>query len=209
MVVLVSLAVGVALFASSGLVAGNSIDIGVNYDGESIEDGEVIKVNETEFEVNFSVESEVQINSVYASLHNETVARGVGGETKSYSTTHILTTKLGPNVYTVTVKDIEGNTESYWVDFYREPVTVPEMQEAVVRLQNEKERIEEEIDELKEKRDKLKGEKDDILASLNETEKDGSEDSLPVAVEGLPGFTALGALVAFLAVVGLVVRRRR
>lgn len=211
LVLLAGVVLAVPLVTASGSAVADNVDITVEYDGEEIGDGEKIQVNETEFEVDLVVESETQINSVYANLHNRTVAQGVGEDGYRFNTTHVLTTDVGPNVYTVTVNNLDGDTEIHRVDFYREPVTVPELYEAVERLEEEKNELKDEIDQLEEKREELESRNDELLVALNETEEE-SEGTLPAAAgegEGLPGFTVVAALVGLLGALGLAVHRRR
>jgi len=205
---LVALAVVALLVVASGSVAADGIDVTVEYDGEEVADGEKVEVEETEFEVNVTVESEDGINSVYATLHNRTLAQGAGGDAYRFNTTHVLTTEVGPNEYTVVVKGVNGEKEVHRAYLHRVPTNVGELQEAIHRLEEEKNKLEEEIDELEEKREELENRNEELLVALNETE--GSEDSLPVSAgERLPGFTGVGALVALLVAAGLVARRRR
>lgn len=195
----------VALLAVSSVAApaaaqDDGIDITVSVDGEEYDHDDRVDTDAEELVVNVTVESENELNVVESSLHSRSIIAGASGN--SYNTSHVLDTRLGPNDYTVTVEDVEGNVERHRVNFYREATNPRELREVVERLQERRDRLEEEIDELEERRDELNQTQQDLRQQLNESDgsngDDGGSDDDGASDEpqGLPGFGALVALVA-------------
>jgi hypothetical protein len=208
---IVALAV-VALLATAAVVAppvsaqDGDVSIQVSAGGEEYDDGERVDVEADELMVNVTVESENELNFLRSSLHTQSIVVGVSGN--SYNTSHVLETRLGPNDYTVTVEDVDGNVARHSVNFYKEATSPRELRQVVNRLQNRKERLEDDIDELRNRRDELNETRQELRQQLNETRNDGgdtneTEDS--EEPQGLPGFGVLVALFA----VALVAAGRR
>ena len=208
---IVALAV-VALLATATVVAppvsaqDGDVSIQVSAGGEEYDDGERVDVEADELMVNVTVESENELNFLRSSLHTQSIVVGVSGN--SYNTSHVLETRLGPNDYTVTVEDVDGNVARHSVNFYKEATSPRELRQVVNRLQNRKERLEDDIDELRNRRDELNETRQELRQQLNETRNDGgdtneTEDS--EEPQGLPGFGVLVALFA----VALVAAGRR
>lgn len=208
---IVALAV-VALLATATVVAppvsaqDGDVSIQVSAGGEEYDDGERVDVEADELMVNVTVESENELNFLRSSLHTQSIVVGVSGN--SYNTSHVLETRLGPNDYTVTVEDVDGNVARHSVNFYKEATSPRELRQVVNRLQNRKERLEDDIDELRNRRDELNETRQQLRQQLNETRNDGgdtneTEDS--EEPQGLPGFGVLVALFA----VALVAAGRR
>lgn len=202
----------VALLATAAVVAppvsaqDGDVSIQVSAGGEEYDDGERVDVEADELMVNVTVESENELNFLRSSLHTQSIVVGVSGN--SYNTSHVLETRLGPNDYTVTVEDVDGNVARHSVNFYKEATSPRELRQVVNRLQNRKERLEDDIDELRNRRDKLNETRRELRQELNETRNDGgdtneTEDS--EEPQGLPGFGVLVALFA----VALVAAGRR
>jgi hypothetical protein len=208
---IVALAV-VALLATAAVVAppvsaqDGDVSIQVSAGGEEYDDGERVEVEADELMVNVTVESEKELNFLRSTLHTQSIVVGVSGN--SYNTSHVLETRLGPNDYTVTVEDVDGNVARHSVNFYKEATSPRELRQVVNRLQNRKERLEDDIDELRNRRDELNETRQELRQELNETRNDGgdtneTEDS--EEPQGLPGFGVLVALFA----VALVAAGRR
>lgn len=186
----------VALMAVSTAAAQDGITVNVSVEGEQASDGERIQVKQQEVAVGVTVESENELNTLEASLHNETVIAGINGT--EYSTSQILEIRPGSNTYSVVAKDLEGNLERFSVDLYREPVTVREVREAVERLEDRRNALENDVERLEKRRDELTERRDNLSSRLKDTGdgeggNGGGDDS---GSEGLPGFTAVVTLVA-------------
>ncbi len=194
----------VAGLVAVGLVASpasaDSVSVEVVVEGEQVEDGETFEVEEQEVAVGITVESENELNTLETNLHNTTVYAGIN-ETR-HTTSQVLETRAGSNVYTVVATDLEGNEARLAVDLYREPVTPAEIRDAVESLEDRRNTLESEIDELEERRDQLNQTRQELLEQVDEDDDGEPED------EGLPGFGVLAALVA-LSLVAFRVDRRK
>jgi len=191
-----AVAVLVAVVAIVSPAAADPVSIEVSVEGEAVEDGETFEVDEQEVAVGVTVESENELNTLETSLHNTTVYAGIN-ETR-HSTSQILETRAGSNLYTVVAKDLEGNEARFTVDLYREPVTPAEIRDAVESLEERRGSLEDEIDELEHRRDELNRTRQDLLQQVD----DGDDEEPDDDGEGLPGFGVFAALVA-LALVAL------
>jgi opacity protein-like surface antigen len=202
----------VALVATAAVVAPpvsaqeGDVTVQVSVAGERYDDGERVEVEADELRANVTVDSDNDLNAFRSTLHTKSVIVGVTGN--SYNTTHVLETRPGPNDYTVTVEDVDGNVARHTVNFYKEATSPRELRQVVDRLQNRKERLEDEIDELRNRRDELNETRQELQQQLNQTRNDGgggNTDEPEQEPQGLPGF---GVVVALLAVALVSMRRR-
>ena len=207
--------------AQDGNGAGDGISVSVTVGGEEVSDGERLNIEEGENFANVTVESENELNTLSAELHNKTVLMGINGT--SHYQSYVIETRPGPNFYTVTASDLAGNTAIFSVNLYREPTTVVELRQTVERLETRKAVIENEIVELEERVEELEQANSDLeesLVSLRGTdghegevasEEDGEEveeTNVEETEQTLPGFTAVAAILAVVVGVFAVYRRR-
>lgn len=217
-------AVPVSAHAGHGSDGGDGTDgfsVSVYVDGTEVSDGERMNVKEGEVFVNVTVESENELNSLTAEFHNKTVSMGIN-ET-SHSQSYVVESRPGPNLYTVTVKDLAGNTAVQSVDLYREPNNAVEMKRTVERLEKMISATESEIAELEQRREELEQAKSDLedrLVALQDSaaneeevasgDDEGAEEvNLEESEQTLPGFTALAAVLAVALGLFAVYRSRR
>jgi len=204
-----------------GAEASADVSVSVSVDGTEVSDGETLNVEEGEVFVNVTVESDNELNSLTAEFHNKTVSMGIN-ET-SHRQSYVVESRPGPNLYTVTARDLSGNTAVHSVDLYREPKTALEMKTTVDRLERRIATVEDEITELEERREELERANEDLeerLVALQDSEaneeevasgKDSNEEE-PNAEETqqtLPGFTVVAGLVAVVVGLFAVYRSRR
>lgn len=197
------------------------ISVSVSVDGTEVSDGERLNVEEGEVFVNVTVESENELNSLTAEFHNKTVSVGIN-ET-SHNQSYVVESRPGSNLYTVTAKDLGGNTAVQSVDLYREPTTAVEMKRTVDRLEKRIAVVENEIAELEERREELEQENNDLEERLvalqdsdtNEEEVASGDDegveevNTEESEQTLPGFTVIAGLIAVVVGLFAVYRSRR
>ncbi len=202
----------VGLLSASPVSAQEDGDISVDIvvDGVDATDGERIEVGtDEEVRVNVSVESETELNTLEARLHNKSITMGVN-ETEHHES-YFVGTEPGANVFTAEATDLDGNTATASVELYREPVTAVEMRQVVERLSDRKQALEDEIEELEERRDALEekryGLEEQLLVLEEEVADDEEFQEVAAEERNLPGFTVVAALSALL--IGLLAVRRR
>ena len=181
----------------------DDISISVDIDGDEVGNGEMLEVEGEELTANVTVRSENELNTLEARLHNKSVVLGINGT--SHSEVYVLEPRPGPNFYTVTATDVEGNRATFVANLYREPMTAVELSRTVERLEREISSTEQETVALEENRNELEQTRRELQQRLNELENetdggdgDGTEDDTGGEGngEGLPGFTAVAALLA-------------
>ncbi len=218
----------VTLSASAPPVAaqeGEEPSVSVSFESEDVSDGEKVEILPTqEIKVVATARSDNELNTLEGRLHNTTVMQGINGT--SHNVSHALSTRPGPNFYTVKVTDTEGNVATSTINFYRIPSNTVQVKRVLERLEQRKFSLEKDIESLEERKESLQEENEDLRQRRQNAEEerlafdstsgadgDGDgEDEEPETDEAgeqsLPGFTAVAALVAaLLAAVG--VNRRR
>jgi len=219
-------AVSVAASASPvSAQEGDSLSVSVSFESEDVSDGEKVEILPTqEIKVVATARSGNELNTLEGRLHNTTVTQGINGT--SHNVSHALSTRPGPNFYTVKVTDMKGNVATSTVNFYRIPSNTVQVKRVVERLEQRKTSLEEDIGSLEERKESLQEENEDLRQRRQEVEEErlsldsqsgaggdsdgeGEEpETDEVGEQSLPGFTAIAALVAaVLAAVG--VHRRR
>lgn len=206
------------------------ISVSVSFESQGVADGERVEILPTqEIKVVATARSENELNTLEGQVRNTTVMQGINGT--SHNVSHAISTRPGPNFYTVEVVDMEGNAATSTVNFYRIPSNTVQVKRVIERLEQRKNSIASEIDSLKERKEELQEENEDLRQRRQEAEDellalepsssgpddDGDNDGegggepQPGGVTGgesLPGFTAVAALVAvLLAAVGANRRR--
>jgi len=182
----------------------DGISISVEIDDEEVANGERLEVERDEITANVTVRSENELNTLEARLHNKSVLLGINGT--SHSEVYILEPRPGPNYYTVTATDVEGNRATSTANLYKEPVTAFELSRTVERIEREISSVEQETVALENNRDELEQTRQELQQRLNELENetdDGEGDGVSEDGnggegdgEGLPGFTVIAALLA-------------
>ncbi|MDZ7688667.1 MAG: hypothetical protein U5J64_08095 [Halobacteriales archaeon] len=185
------------------------ISVSVVVDGDEVTDGErtVLDEGDDELFANVTVESENELNTLEARLDNRSVILGINGT--SHDESYVLEPNPGPNFFTVTATDVNGNTATFTANLYSEPVTAVEQRLAVERTERRINATVQETAVLEERRQELEQTRMDLESRLGELENgtaqdgdggtddgddedtDGGDDG-----EGLPGFTVVTALLA-------------
>lgn len=206
-VLIAAVLVCLAAVAISPSVSAES-DITVTVNGEAIADGETVQVESSPV-VNVTVESDTTLTSV------RTVAGGsysvVGADGSSYTTSRTVSV-LGETEFSVTANEEGGESYTHTVVLTRPSETPRDLQRDVRSLRDGIESMEGEVDRLEQRRNELRQRNENLTRRLNETRAqlentsdDG--DSGESDGQGMPGFTAVAALVAA-SVVGFAVSRR-
>lgn len=197
--------------------------VSVSFESEDVSDGERVEILPTqEIKVVATARSDNELNTLDGRLHNTTVVQGINGT--SHNVSHALSTRPGPNFYTVKVTDTEGNVATSTINFYRIPSNTVQVKRVLERLEQRKTSLEGEIGSLEERKESLQEENEDLRQRRQVAEEErlafdspsgadgdsdeGGKESGEVGDESLPGFTAVAALVAaLLAAVGANRRR--
>lgn len=203
------LALTVAVLSASPVSAQeDDVSVTVVVGGEEVSDGERITVEDAEIPLNVTAESPNELNTLEASIHNQTTVQGINGT--SHTQSYVVETRPGTNVLTVRATDVEGTSARFTVEMYDEPATPVERQRAVENLRGQVASVEREVTRLEERRTELEErqtELQDRLDSLSANMTDGGGEAEDgengdggsgdgEGGEGLPGFTALAALVS-------------
>lgn len=176
------------LFTASTPVAA-SVSIDLEIDGEPVEDGDVVDVEEVA-EVAIQVESDDTLNFVRTSLGTEEYSVGV--DATEYRVNQTLVPPLGQSHYTVYAETLGSDSASKSVTLDRPPANEAEFRQVLRQQRNELERMQQQMTELREHRENLSAENERLRQEIEEVEE---EDG----VVPLPGFgfgVALAALAA-------------
>jgi len=196
----------VTVSALPGVAAQPEITLAV--DGEEVSDGDTVEVGSTA-QVRLTVNSDVKLTS--ARIESGSMFNIAGLDRTTYNVTQPVTVS-GQQELSVEVTDVEGGTSTRTVVLTRSSDTGSDLQREVDSLRDGIESVQDDVDDLRERRDELQQRNENLTRRLNETrsdidgESDGTEDSGGGGGQGMPGFTAVAALVALsVAVIG---RRR-
>ncbi len=179
------------LFASLTAVAA-SPDVSVYVDGESVDDGDTVEVEDATVDVRVVVDSGTTLSSVRTEAGTSSSIAALNRTTYNASQSISVGQET---VFTAEVTDVEGTTVSHEVTLTRPTETATDAARLVDDLEDRVGSLEGEVDDLEERRNELERENENLTDRLNETADDGDDDG-----EGLPGFGFVAALVALSAV---------
>lgn len=192
---LLGMSAAVMLGVASGSAAG--IDLSVQVEGEPVEDGDTVELDaaETDFsnvEVFVSASSDSTLTQIM--IEHDGARQYAGVDKESYSSTRTLQVAFGKSTLTVSASDAGGAEESVSVTLDRPATTEAELRSMIEQKENELQEINESIGELQQQEETLE-EENERLREENQELRERVEEG----AQGLPGFTFLAAVSAFLA----------
>lgn len=192
---------GLLAMGATSAAAQTTIDVTV--DGEPTSDGERVTVGPSAA-VNVSVTSSEELEYVDVTIDGRTISEGVdeGGVNMSQS----LDVEFGTTRYGVRATEADGGTATHEIVLDRPAESPDEIRQQLDRIGRQLDDLEARNEHLSEVRDNLSAENERLRERLNES--DGGDDGGDDGGEGLPGFGAVVALAALVAMVVAAARRR-
>jgi len=205
-----------AVAASPAVAAAPAISVTV--DGEDVSDGDTVEVEDSPAEVVFNVTSDAGISSVQREHGSTLDAEGLT-ERQTYDDTFNVSV-FGEKEVTVEATDTGGETRTVTFLLSRPSEAGPGLREQVESIRERANRLENETSELEQRRQDLRERREELRQELNETRNTrenmesengngngNGSDGNSGGGQGMPGFTAVVALVA-VSVAALSLRKR-
>jgi len=170
-------------------------DVSVTVEDEPADDGETVSLDAPTVVVNVSAESDRALTSVRTETGDSFSVAGL--DRPNFTTTRTLTV-TGETTFTVEATDGEGTT-THEVTLRRSTGSASDAQRTLDGLQDRVDDLEGEVGELEDRRDELRETRENLSERANESEG-GDADDTDGGGEGLPGFSAVAAVVALAAV---------
>lgn len=198
-------------------------DITVTVDGEDVSDGDTVEVDDSPATVSFNVSSDTGISLVETEYGTNLDAEGLEAR-RSYRSRFNVSV-FGQKEVSIQATDTGSETQSFRFTLKRSSETSTGLREDLQNIQDRANRLENETSELEERRQELIERREELRKQIENTtqganngsgngDEDGnddgnSSDGTGGGGQGLPGFTAVVALVAVaISVAALSLRKR-
>ncbi len=193
--VLVAVCACLALTLASPVSA--TADVTVTVNGDVVDDGDTVELDSTTAVVNVSVESDGTLSLVRTEAGSSSNFAAL--ERSNYTSSRTVTV-TGETVFTVEATDGDGTT-THEVTLRRSTGSASGAQQTLNDLQDRVGDIQNEVDSLEQRRQELQERRDNLTERLNETDSSGGDtNDTGGGGQGLPGFGAVVAVLAFVLV---------